>query len=102
MKKIKKAKYVHDSSLSGIGGLNHLKQVVETEEQYKDILKDATVTRIANKGDKHITETITYNVLEIEADYDFPVYKYIFEDKEYFSNFKFANYVEIVNPETIN
>jgi hypothetical protein len=101
MAKVKKAKYVHDSELSGVGGVSHLKQVAETEEQYKDILKDAVITRVANKGDNYITETIAYNVLEIEADYDFPVYKYIYEGKEYFSNFKFAN-GECVNPETIN
>ena len=102
MKKLKKAKYVSDSELSGVAGVSHLKQVAATEEDYKDILKDAAITRVANKGDKYITETIAYNVLEIEADYDFPVYKYIYEGKEYFSNFKFANYVEIVNPQTIN
>ena len=101
MKKVKKGKYVHDSELSGVGGVSHLKQVVETEDQYKDILKDAAITRVANKGDKYITETIAYNVLEIEADYDFPVFRYIYEGKEYFSNFKFAN-GECVNPETIN
>ena len=101
MKKLKKAKYVSDSELSGVAGVSHLKQVAETEDQYKDILKDAVVTRVANKGDKFITETIAYNVLDIEADYDFPVYKYIHEGKEYFSNFKFAN-GECVNPETIN
>jgi len=101
MAKVKKAKYVADSELSGVGGVSHLKQVVETEEQYKDVLKDAVITRVANKGDKYITETITYNVLEIEADYDFPVFRYIYEGKEYFSNFKFAN-GECVNPETIN
>ena len=101
MKKVKKGKYVHDSELSGVGGVSHLKQVVETEDQYKDILKDAVITRVANKGDNYITETIAYNVLEIEADYDFPVFRYIYEGKEYFSNFKFAN-GECVNPETIN
>jgi len=101
MKKLKKAKYVSDGELLGIDGVSHLKQVAATEEDYKDILKDAVVTRVANKGDKFITETIAYNVLEIEADYDFPVYKYIHEGKEYFSNFKFAN-GECVNPETIN
>ena len=101
MKKVKKGKYVHDSELSGVGGVSHLKQVVETEDQYKDILKDAVITRVANKGDNYITETIAYNVLEIEADYDFPVYKYIHEGKEYFSNFKFAN-GECVNPQTVN
>ena len=101
MKKLKKAKYVHDSELSGVAGVSHIKQVAATQEDYKDILKDAVVTRVANKGDSYITETIAYNVLEIEADYDFPVYKYIHEGKEYFSNFKFAN-GECVNPETIN
>lgn len=101
MKKLKKAKYVSDSELSGVAGVSHLKQVAATEEDYKDILKDAVITRVANKGDKYITETIAYNVLEIEADYDFPVYRYMHEGKEYFSNFKFAN-GECVNPETIN
>lgn len=102
MARAKKVQYVVDGELNGVPGLSNLKQVAKTEEDYKDILKDATITRIANKGDKYITENITYNVLEIEVDYDFPVYKYIFEGKEYFSNFKFANYVEIVNPETVN
>ena len=102
MAKVKKAKYVHDSELSGIGGVSHLKQVAETEDQYKDILKDAVVTRVANKGDNFITQTTQYNVLEIEPDYDFPVYKYIVDGKEYFSNFQFANYVQIINPLTIN
>ena len=102
MAKVKKAKYVHDSELSGIGGVRHLKQVAETEDQYKDILKDAVVTRVANKGDNFITQTTQYNVLEIEPDYDFPVYKYIVDGKEYFSNFQFANYVQIINPLTIN
>ena len=102
MAKIKKAKYVSDSELSGIDGVSYLKQVADTEEAYKDILKDAVVTRVANKGEKFITETIAYNVLDIEADYDFPVYKYIHEGKEYLSNFKFANYIECVNPQTIN
>ena len=101
MAKLKKVKYVSDSELTGIDGVSYLKQVAATEEDYKDILKDAVVTRVVNKGDKFITETIAYNVLEIEADYDFPVYKYIHEGKEYFSNFKFAN-GECVNPETIN
>ena len=102
MAKVKKAKYVADSELSGVGGVSHLKQVADTKEAYDDILKDAVITRVANKGDKYITETITYNVLEIEADPEFPIYKYIFEGKEYFSNFKFANYIECINPQTIN
>jgi hypothetical protein len=102
MKKLNKAKYVSDSELIGIDGVSCLKQVADTEEAYKDILKDAVITRVANKGDKFVTETIAYNVLEIPADYDFPVYKYIVDGKEYFSNFQFANYVEIINPLTIN
>ena len=101
MKKVNNTTYVHDSELSGVGGVSHLKQVVDTEDQYKDVLKDAVVTRVANKGDSYITETIAYNILDIEADYDYPVYKYLFEGKEYFSNFKFAN-GECVNPQTIN
>jgi hypothetical protein len=100
--KVRKSKYVVDEELGHIEGVNNVKQVAETEEAYNDILKDATITRVANKGDKFITENIAYNVLEIEADYDYPVYKYIYEGKEYFSNFKFANYIECVNPETIN
>ena len=102
MKKVKKAKYQSDSELTGIEGVSYIKQVVDTEEQYKDILKDAVITRTAISGSNIITEDITYNVVDIEADYDFPVYKYIIDEKEYFSNFKFANYVEIVNPEIIN
>jgi hypothetical protein len=102
MAKVKKAKYVADSELSGVGGVSHLKQVADTKEAYDDILKDAVVTRVANKGENFITETIAYNVLEIEADYDYPVYRYSFEGKDYFSNFKFANYIEIVNPQTVN
>jgi hypothetical protein len=101
MAKVKKAKYVADSELSGIGGVSHLKQVADTKEAYNDILKDAVVTRVANKGDNFITQITAYNVLEIEADYDYPVYRYSFEGKEYFSNFKFAN-GECVNPQTIN
>lgn len=98
----KKAKYVPDRDLEGVDGVSYIKQVVDSEEEYKDVLKDATITRIANKGDKFITQNINYNVVDIEVDYDYPVYKYIHEGKEYFSNFKFANYVEIINPQTIN
>ena len=97
-----KSTLMFDKELEQVEGVKSIKTIVSDEESYRDILKDATVTRITNKGDKFITQNIAYNVLEIEADYDFPVYKYIFEGKEYFSNFKFANYVEIVNPETIN
>jgi hypothetical protein len=101
--KVKKrnSKFVVDNELSNIKNVKSIKQVAEDKEAYEDIIKDAVVTRVANKGDRFITETISYNVLEIEADYDFPVFRYIYEGKEYFSNFKFAN-GECVNPETIN
>jgi len=102
VKKVKKAKYVSDKELSGLNNVSSLKTVAETEEDFNDILKDAVVTRTANKGDDFITQNTQYNILDIEVDYDFPVYKYIVDGKEYFSNFKFANYVEIINPLTIN
>ena len=79
-----------------------LQSMVTMVDSREDLIKDYKVERVAKKGDKFITQNTHYNVLEIEADYDYPVYKYIYEGKEYFSNFKFANYVEIVNPETIN
>jgi hypothetical protein len=100
--KKRNSKFVVDNELGSIKDVKSIKQVAEDKEAYEDILKNAVVTRVANKGDKFITETITYNVLEIEADPEFPIYKYIFEGKEYFSNFQFANYVEIINPQTIN
>lgn len=81
---------------------SELQSMVTMVDSREDLIKDYKVERVANKGDNFITQNIHYNVLEIEADYDFPVYKYIHEGKEYFSNFKFANYVEIINPETIN
>lgn len=102
MVKVRKAKFVVDDEIGSIKDIKSVKQVAEDKEAYDDILKDAVITRIANKGDKFITQNIAYNVLEIEPDYDYPVYKYIHEGQEYFSNFKFANYIEIVNPETIN
>jgi hypothetical protein len=97
-----KKKYQADAELTGLDGVKHLKQVVETEEDYKDLIKEYQVERIAKKGDNYITQNTNYNVTEIEPDYDFPVYKYIFEGKEYFSNLKFANPVEVINPKTIN
>jgi hypothetical protein len=96
-----KSTLMFDKELEQVEGVKSIKTIVPDEEAYKDVLKDAVITRVANKGEKYITETIAYNVLEIEADYDFPVYKYIYEGKEYFSNFKFAN-GECVNPEIIN
>lgn len=97
-----KSTLMFDNELQNIEGVRPIKTMATTQEDYNDLLKDATVTRVAKKGDNFITQNTLYNVLEIEADYDYPVYKYIFEGKEYFSNFKFANYIEIVNPETIN
>ena len=100
--KTRKSKYVVDNEIGSINGVQALTQVAEDEESYKDILENATITRVANKGDKFVTETVTRNVLDIEADYDYPVYKYVYNGETFFSNFKFANYVEIVNPNTIN
>lgn len=77
-------------------------RVVESEDEYKDLIKDYSVERIARKGDNFITQNTNYNVSEIEPDYDFTVYKYIHDGKEYFSNFKFANPVEIIEPKTKN
>ena len=101
MAKPKKVKYQSDTELTGLEGVKYLKQVVETEEDYKDLIKEYSVERVAKKGDNFITQNTNYNVLEIEPDYDFPVYKYIHEGKEYFSNLKFANPVEVINPKTI-
>jgi len=93
-----KKKYISDSELVGIEGVKYLKQVAETEEDYNDILKDAVITRVANSGSQYIEQTTKYNVADFEADYDYPVYKYIVDGVEHFSNFQFANYVEIINP----
>jgi len=92
MSKVKKAKYQYDSELKKV------KQVAETQEAFDNILKDAKVTRVANKGDKFITQTINFSVAEIEVDWDSIVYKYIFEGEEHFSNFKFNNPVETILP----
>ena len=102
MSKVRKSKYVQDKELGSLNGVQSLTQVAEDEESYKDILKDAKITRVANKGDNFITQTTEHTVLDIEPDYDYPVYKYVYNGEEFFSNFKFANYVEIVNPNTIN
>ena len=98
MAKVKKAKYVSDSDLIGVEGVKSIKQVAETEEDYKNILEDAVITRTATSGSRLVEESVKYNVTDIEADYDFPVYKYVVDGKEYFSNFQFANYVDIINP----
>jgi hypothetical protein len=100
--KVRNIKYKVDSELAQVQNVKGLKRVAETEEDYKDLIKEAKIVRVANKGEDFITQNVTYNVMEIEADYDYPVYKYVIDGQEYFSNFKFANYIEIVNPETIN
>lgn len=94
----KKSKYQFDKDLLGIDNVSSLKQVADDQEAYQDILKDAKITRIANKGDKFITQNITYDVSEIEVDWDSIVYKYEYEGKEYFSNFLFANPKEVISP----
>ena len=73
-------------------------RVAESETEYKDILKDAVITRVANSGSQYIEQTTKYNVSDFEADYDYPVYKYIVDGVEHFSNFQFANYVDIIQP----
>ena len=98
LKKVKKTKYVSDGELVGIEGVKSIKQVVDTEKEYNDILKNAVITRVATSGSNYITQNTQYNVLEIEADYDYPVYKYVVDGVEYFSNFQFANYVDIIQP----
>ncbi len=98
MTKVKKAKFVLDKELSGLDSVKPYKQIAETEEAYKNILEDAVITRTATSGSRLVEESVKYNVTDIEADYDFPVYKYVVDGKEYFSNFQFANYVDIINP----
>ena len=73
-------------------------RIADTEAEYKDILKDAVITRVVNKGDKYIKQTTKYNVADFEPDYDYPVYKYVVDGVEHFSNFEFANYVDIIQP----
>ena len=99
LRKVRKGKFVTDSELVGIKDVTPLKQVVDTEKDYNDVLKDAVVTRVANKGDNYITQTISYNVSEIELDWDSIVYKYIYNGEEHFSNFKFNNPVETILPQ---
>lgn len=74
-------------------------RVAESESEYKDILKDAVITRVANKGDKYIKQTTKYDITEIEVDWDSIVYKYIYEGEEHFSNFLFNNPVETIYPQ---
>jgi hypothetical protein len=99
MAKQRKAKFVIDQELGSIKDIKSIKQVAEDQEAYDDILKDAVITRVANKGDNYITQTISYNVSEIELDWDSIVYKYIYNGEEHFSNFKFNNPVETILPQ---
>lgn len=94
----KKAKYQFDKELMGIEDVSALKQVADDDEAYKDVIKDAKITRIANKGDNYITQRVNYDVQDIEVDWDSIVYKYEYEGEEHFSNFKFANPKEIIYP----
>ena len=73
-------------------------RVADNQKEYADILKDAVITRVANSGSQYIEQTTKYNVSDFEADYDYPVYKYIVDGVEHFSNFQFANYVDIIQP----
>jgi hypothetical protein len=99
MAKQRKSKFVVDKELGSIKDIKSIKQVAEDQEAYDDILKDAVITRVANKGDNYITQTISYSVNEIEVDWDSVVYKYIHNGDEYFSNFKFNNPVETILPQ---
>ena len=73
-------------------------RVADNAKEYADILKDAVITRVAHSGSQYIEQTTKYNVSDFEADYDYPVYKYIVDGVEHFSNFQFANYVDIIQP----
>ena len=73
-------------------------RIADNAKEYADILKDAVITRVANSGSQYIEQTTKYNVSDFEADYDYPVYKYIVDGVEHFSNFQFANYVDIIQP----
>lgn len=99
MPKQRNAKFVVDNELGSIKDIKSIKQIAEDKEAYNDILKDAVITRVANKGDNYITQTIVYNVSEIEVDWDSVVYKYIHDGEEHFSNFKFNNPVETILPQ---
>ena len=100
--KVRKSKYVQDEELGSINGIQKLKQVAETEDDYKDILKDAKITRVANKGDNFITQTTEHSVADIEVDWDSIVYKYMYNEEEHYSNFLFNNPVEIIYPQIKN
>ena len=96
--KKRNSKFVVDNELSNIKDVKSIKQVAEDKEAYEDILKDAVITRVANSGSQYIEQSTKYNVSDFEADYDYPVYKYVVDGVEHFSNFEFANYVDIIQP----
>jgi hypothetical protein len=97
--KIRKSKYVEDKQLKNLNGVKSLTQVAETEEDFNDIIKEAKITRVANKGDNFITQTTEHNVVDIEVDWDSIVYKYLYNGEEFFSNFLFNNPVETIYPQ---
>jgi hypothetical protein len=97
--KVRNIKYKVDSELAQVQNVKGLKRVAETEEDYKDLIKEAKIVRVANKGEDFITQNVTYNVMDIEVDWDNIVYKYIHNGEEHFSNFKFNNPVETIYPQ---
>jgi len=100
--KVRNIKYKVDNEIGQIQNVKSVKRVAETEEDYKDLLKEAKVTRVANKGDNFVTQNVTYNVGEIEVDWDSIVYKYIYNGEEHYSNFLFNNPVETIYPKLNN
>ena len=91
--KAKKGKYKYD---------NELGKTIREVESMKDVEGEYVIERIAEKGTNYITQKTHYDVNEIEVDWNSIVYKYIYEGKEYFSNFKFANPVETIYPKLNN
>ena len=73
-------------------------RVADSEVEYKDILKDAVITRVANSGSMFIEQTTKYNVADFEADPDFIIYEYEYDGVIYQSNFKYANPTNIIYP----
>lgn len=102
MPEVKKIKYAVDSELGQVQNVKSVKRIAETKEDYEDLLKDATITRVANKGDNYVTQTVSYKMQDIEVDWDSIVYKYIYNGEEHFSNFKFNNPVETIYPQINN
>ena len=73
-------------------------RVADSEAEYKDILKDAVITRVANSGSMFIEQTTKYSVSDFEADPDFIIYEYEYDGVIYKSNFKYANPINIIYP----